>query len=175
MTMNISQLMQARYSVRAYLSTAVEEEKLEQILQAGRMAPTAANQQPNRFLVLRTPESLQKLSKAANAHGAPLVILVCADQNTAWTRPFDGHSMVDIDATIATDHMMLCAWDLGIASCWLTYFDPQVLAAQFNLPPHLVPVNLLALGYSADANPPAPQRHQQTRKPLHQLVSYEHF
>ena len=103
---------------------------------------------------------------------SPLVMLVCADLDTAWVRPFDGKNMVDIDASIVTDHMMLTATELGLGSCWITYFDPEAIRAAFNLPENLVPVNILAIGYAAD-KPQSPDRHTQTRKALNQTVTFE--
>jgi Nitroreductase len=173
--MNFIQLAEKRYSVRSYHSKAVESEKIETILKAGWLAPTAANQQPNQFLVINTAEGFIRLAKGTHAHQAPLAIIVCADKSLAWKRPFDDHIMTEIDATIATDHMMLCAEDLGLASCWLTYFDPEVIRREFNIPDILIPVNILAIGYSADPTPQSANRHEKTRKPFAQIVKYNSF
>lgn len=170
--MTFIDLAKKRYSVRNYQNTAIETEKLDTILQAGRVAPTAANLQPVHFVVANDSESLQKLKKGTNAHNAPLAIIVCADKTTAWVRPFDQHSMVEIDATIATDHMMMCAGDLGLASCWLTYFDPETIRREFKIPTNLVIVNILVIGYSADKTPQSPERHSQYRKPITQMVTF---
>jgi len=120
-------LAKSRYSVRKYENREVEAEKLTAILEAGRIAPTAGNQQPCIFLVLNNEESIEKLCKACSPHGAPLAIVVCAEKTTAWVRPFDKANMSEIDTTIAADHMMMCAQDLGLSSCWITYFDPNLL------------------------------------------------
>ena len=72
----------------------------------------------------------------------------------------------------STDHMMLTATELGLGSCWITYFDPEAIRAAFNLPENLVPVNILAIGYAAD-KPQSPDRHTQTRKALNQTVTFE--
>ena len=90
-------------------------------------APTAANLQPVRLLVIQEEEGLEKLSKAANVYHAPLVIVVCADHDKARVRPFDQKQTCDIDASILTDHMMLQAADLGFGSVWICYFKPDVL------------------------------------------------
>jgi nitroreductase len=167
-------LAKSRYSVRKYENRAVEAEKLNAILEAGRVAPTAANKQPCIFLVLNNKESIEKLCKACNPHGAPLAIIICADKNTAWVRPFDKANMVEIDSTIAADHIMMCAQDLGLSSCWITYFDPKIARKEFNIPDNIVPVNILAIGYGAD-DPQSPDRHTQTRKPLDSIVRYSTF
>ena len=171
--MTFIHLAENRYSVRVYQKKEVETEKLDTILKAGWVAPSAGNQQPNQFVVVNTTENQAKLSKGVSAHGAPLAIIVCTDEDVAWKRPFDGHSMVDIDATIATDHMMMCAEDLGLATCWLTYFDPKVICTEFNIPPNLIPVSILAIGYSADEKPQSPERHTTTRNA--QIIKYGAF
>lgn len=173
--MNTLDLLKRRYSVREYKTDAVEQMKLDTILEAARVAPTAANQQPIQLLVVNTKVGMEKLSNATNPHGAPMAIIVCANKDVAWIRPFDNHSMVDIDATIAADHMMLCAGDLGLSTCWLTYFQPNVLRREFNIPDSLIPVNILVIGYSADPKPQSSERHSRTRKPLNELVAYGTF
>lgn len=167
--MDFLQLARERYSVRKYASTPVEAEKLQRILEAGRVAPTAANFQPQRFLVVSTSEGLRSLALAANIHGAPLAIVVCGLKDKAWKRPQDGHQMVDIDTTIATTHMMLQAWSEGIGSCWITWFDPAIVRREFSLPDHVTPVNILVLGY-AEGPAQTPCRHQQQRIPLTDMV-----
>jgi len=167
-------LAKSRYSVRKYENRAVEADKLTAILEAGRIAPTAGNQQPCIFLVLNNEESIEKLCKACSPHGAPLAIVICAEKTTAWVRPFDKANMSEIDTTIAADHMMMCAQDLGLSSCWITYFDPKIVRKEFNIPDNIVPVNILVIGYSAD-EPQSPDRHDETRKPLDSMVKYSSF
>jgi len=171
---NFGELAKSRYSVRKYLDKAVETEKLNVILEAGRVAPTAANKQPCVFLILNDRETIEKLSQACDPHGAPLAIVVCANKRTAWVRPYDKASMIEIDSTIATDHMMMCAQDLGLSSCWITYFNPAVLRKDFNIPEELVPVNILVIGYGDD-KPQSSDRHTQTRKSLNSIVKYSTF
>ena len=168
------ELAKSRYSVRKYQNRAVETEKLTAILEAGRVAPTAANKQPCVFLVLNDKETIEKLTHACNPHGAPLAIVVCADKNIAWVRPFDNASMIEVDSTIAADHIMMCAQNLGLSSCWITYFDPAIIRKDFNIPDNLVPVNILVIGYGDD-NPQSPDRHERTRKSLNSIVKYTTF
>lgn len=172
--MNFLDLAKKRYSVRKYENKSVEAEKLNAILESGRVAPTAANQQPCTFLVLNGEAEVSKLSGACSPHGAPLAIIVCADKDTAWVRPFDNASMVEVDSSIAATHMMLCAEDLGLSSCWITYFDPAIVRKTFNIPANLIPVNILVIGYNADKGQ-SPERHSQTRKPLDAIVKYSTF
>ncbi len=170
--MSFLDLAKSRYSVRDFQSKKVQNEKLLDILEAGRVAPTAANQQSQRLIVVQEPDGLSKLSKATNIYGAPLAIIVCSDRNVAWERPFDGKSMVDIDASIITDHMMLQATDLGLGSLWITFFKPDVIKKEFNLPENLEPINILALGYK-NGESLSPDRHNMTRYPLNKTVFFE--
>lgn len=104
-------------------------------------------------------------------YGAPVAIVVCADRSKAWKRPFDGMITTDIDASILTDHMMLEATEQGLGSVWICYFKADVLKKEINLPEHLEPINILAIGYSdkpeADKN-----RHSTQRMPIEDLVTY---
>ncbi len=170
--MDFMELAKRRCSVRAYEDRKVEPEKLERILEAARIAPTAKNLQPVKLLAVQSGEGLEKVGKAANIYGAPLAIIVCADHQRAWTRPFDGKRSTDIDASILTDHMMLEATELGLGSVWICFFKPDVLREEFSLPEHLEPVNILAVGYASGA-PASPDRHDKTRVPMDELVSYE--
>lgn len=169
--MSLIDLMKARYSVRQYQSTPVEEEKLMAVLEAGRVAPTAANRQPQRIYVVRTPEALGKLAKAANIHNPPLALIVCADKSEAWVRPIDQKDSCDIDASIVTDHMMLRATELGLGSLWICMLDPEIVRKEFALPENIVPVNILVLGY-ADCEPASPDRHDAARKALEETVRF---
>ena len=170
--MDFIEIAKKRYSVRGYQDKKVEEEKLEKILEAAHVAPTAANLQPIRLIVVQSREGLAKIGKGANLYGAPLAVIVCADHGKAWVRPFDKKQTADIDASILTDHMMLQATELGLGSVWICYFKPDVISREFGLPDNLEPVNILAVGYS-DEEAADPERHSQTRIPMEELVSYE--
>ncbi|MDO4322384.1 MAG: nitroreductase family protein [Lachnospiraceae bacterium] len=170
--MNFLELAKTRYSVRNYMEKKVEQEKLDKILEAAHVAPTAANLQPVHLIVVREEKGLEKISRAADIYGAPLAIIVCTDTARNWKRPFDGKRTTDIDASILTDHMMLEATELGLGSVWICYFKPDVIKEEFCLPDNLEPVNILAVGYSA-GTAADPQRHSKMRKPLDKLVSYE--
>lgn len=170
--MNFLEIAKKRYSVRSYTGKKVEQEKLDKILLAAHVAPTAANMQPVKLIVVQSDEGLNKVGKAANIYGAPLAIIVCCEHEKAWTRPFDRKQTVDIDASILTDHMMIEATELGLGSVWICYFKPDVIQKEFDLPDTLEPVNILAVGYS-DESPADPERHATQRVPLSDLVYYE--
>lgn len=170
--MSFLDIAKSRYSVRKYNSRKVEREKLEKILSAAHAAPTAANLQPVRLIVVQEAEGLNKIGKAANIYGAPLAVIVCSDHAKAWVRPFDKKQTADIDASIITDHMMLEAAELGLGTLWVCYFKPDVIRQEFRLPDTLEPINILAVGYS-DESPADPERHSTQRIPLSELVHYE--
>ena len=170
--MDFIEIAKKRSSVRGYQDKKVEEEKLQKILEAAHVAPTAANLQPVRLIAVQGSEGLAKIGKGANLYGAPLAVIVCADHGKAWVRPFDKKQTADIDASILTDHMMLQATELGLGSVWICYFKPDVIRREFGLPDNLEPVNILAVGYS-DEEAAAPEPHLQTRIPVEELVSYE--
>ena len=117
--MELLEIAKKRFSVRSYTNQKVEPEKLNKILEAAHVAPTAANLQPIRLIVAQSEEALAKIGMAANIYGAPLAIIVCADHDKAWVRPFDKKQTGDIDASILTDHMMFQATELGLGSVWV--------------------------------------------------------
>ena len=170
--MKFLDIAKTRYSVRSYKNKRVEKEKLDKILESAHVAPTAANLQPVRLLVVQEKEGLDKIGKAANIYHAPLAIIVCCDHSVAWKRPFDNKQTTDIDASIVTDHMMLEATELGLGTVWVCYFKPEIIKKEFKLPDTLEPVNILVIGYS-DEEPLPLDRHSESRIPLSQLVSYE--
>jgi len=111
---------------------------------------------------------------AARAISGRCAIIVCADTGQAWERKYDGKVIGDIDASIVTDHMMLCAASLGLDTLWICMFKPEAVRAEFNLPEHVEPVNILLVGYGAGI-PADPGRHELLRKPLSETVVEERF
>ena len=170
--MEFLEIAKKRYACRKYSDKKVEKEKLEKILEAGRVAPTAANLQPQKILIMQKKESLDKLGKGANIYNAPLAFVICSDKTKVWKRPFDGKDMADIDASIVTDHMMLEAASIGLNSVWICYFNPEIIKSEFNIPDNLEPINILAIGYS-DENRSA--GHLDTRKPIEEISIFETF
>lgn len=168
--MNILEIAKKRFSTRSYLDKEISQETLDIILDAAHVAPTAANLQPVRLIVVKSNEAKAKLSKAANIYNAPIAIIVCADTSKSWERPFDGMKTTDIDASIITDHMMLTATEQGLGSVWICYFKPDVVKSEFNLPENLEPINILALGYTNEKANPA--RHSSQRIPKEELISF---
>lgn len=169
--MDFLTMAKTRYSVRQYKDIPVEAEKLQKILEAGRIAPTATNAQPQKVYVLQSKEALDKAKEAARFYDAPVLLVVCADKDSAWVRKYDGMNSYQIDASIVTDHMMLQATELGLGTLWICWFKEEVIREALNLPENIVPVNLLAVGY-ADGEAASPERHSEKRKPLEETVTY---
>ena len=169
--MDFQDLIAKRYSVRAYKSDAVEEDKLQKVLAAACLAPTAHNNQPFQFVVLHTAgreEDIKRIYKRDWLCRAPLVIAACAVTSAAWSR-MDNKNYGEVDTTIAMDHLILAATNLGLGTCWIAAFDPQALREILGLPEGVEPVVLTPLGYPADQ--PAVKK----RKPLAELVRYDHW
>ncbi|MDR1352118.1 MAG: nitroreductase family protein [Treponema sp.] len=170
--MDFKELAARRYSVRQFKQAPVEKEKLDLVLEAGRNAPTAANKQPQRILVITEAEGLKKVDDCTPCRfGAPAVLLVCFDKGGSWVRPFDGEHSGWVDASIVTTHMMLQAADIGLGSTWVMYFDAAKIRAAFALPENIIPAALLPLGCPADDAAPA-DRHND-RQPRDKLVFFE--
>lgn len=161
--MDFMRLANERFSVRSFLNKPVEPEKIDIILRAGQVAPTACNKQPQRIYVIQSEEALKKLQNCKMSHfGETLALLVCVDTRECWERDYDGKNSGDIDGAIVTTHMMLSAWELGIGSTWIMHFIPEAIRCEFDIPEYEEPVSLLVMGYAADDAEPA-VFHTQTR------------
>ncbi len=161
-------LIEARYSVRAYTSQPVEPEKLQRVLRAAQLAPTAANYQPFRIVVITTASREAQLRRVYHRDWfvqAPLVVAVCSVPSEGWVRR-DGKNYVDVDATIAMDHLVLAAAAEGLGTCWVAAFNPDAARALLQMPDSIEPLAFTPLGYPADK--PGPK----IRKPLSALVTY---
>jgi nitroreductase len=167
--MEFPELIQKRYSVRAYRPDQVEEDKLNRILEAARMAPSACNLQPFQIIVAhsagRENEFLRIYPREWFVQ-APLILCVCGLPSSAWVRK-DGRNYFETDAAIAMDHMILAATDEGLGTCWIAAFDAAAAREVLRLPKNVEPLLFTPLGYAADL-PSAKER-----KPLSVLVRYE--
>jgi nitroreductase len=166
-------LARQRFSSRKYLNQPVEEDKLIKVLEAGRIAPSAANKQPWIFYVIRDDKNRSTISSAYHRDWlkhAPVIIVACADHTKAWIRS-DGKDHCNIDLAIAIDHMTLQAAELGLATCWICNFNPVRCKEILNLPDHMEPVAIIPLAYPEDSADP--NRHITARKPLSDIVRWE--
>ena len=158
------ELATERFSVRNFSDRQVEEEKLEKILQAAKVAPTAVNFQPQKLYVIRSREAIERLAAIRPLFGAPLAVIICYDDKISWKNTRDnGHDSGEVDAAIITTHMMLEAWELGIGSCWMGAFSPADVAKEFGIPENEHPVAILPLGYAAEDCKPS-DRHLKYRE-----------
>ena len=167
--MQFRELITRRYSVRAYKPDPVEADKLQFVLEAARLAPTAANRQPFQLIVIQTASRQAELQRIYGREWftqAPLVICACGVPSQAWVRG-DGRSYVDVDVAIAMDHLILAAADIGLGTCWVANFNPATAREVLHLPAEWEPIAFTPLGYPAD------QPRSKERKPLSELVRYE--
>ena len=157
--MSFFELAKERYSERFFDSKPVEQEKLDKILEAGRLVPTACNYQPQKFYVIRSEEAMAKLKTVTPFHyNAPLVLLICYDLREVWTNPGDrfyqNYNSGEQDASIAATTMMYEAEELGVHTIWVRGFDSRSVVDTFGLPEHMIPVMMLGLGYPNDKAKP---------------------
>jgi len=170
--MSFLELAGRRYSVRAYEPDPVAAADLQMVLEAACLAPTAANRQPFRVLVIKTTgrqESLKRIYGPDWFVQAPLVLAVCGVRDEGWVRSSDQQPYLYVDAAIVMDHIALAATDLGLGTCWIAAFNPAAAREELGLPDGVVPIVFSPLGYPADA--PGPKK----RKALEALVKYDRW
>ena len=168
--MEFDRVIKERSATRKFSDKKVEQEKLDMILEAGRLAPTAKNLQPFQIYVINSSEGLAKIDKASPCrYNAPVVLLVCGDKEIAFAK--GNHSIYEMDVSIVTTHMMLKATDIGVDNIWVEMFDESVLRLEFDIPDNLVPVCLLPIGYKALDCPESINHNK--RKSIDDLVVYK--
>ena len=154
--MNFNELAKARYSCRKFSDKAVDKEKIDYILKAAQLAPTAVNFQPQKIYVIESKDALAKVDGCTKyGFNAPLNFLVCYDKEASWKRGYDGEDFGFVDASIIITHMMLAATEQGIGTTWVGSFDPAKAREAFNLPENIIPVSFLPTGYPAENAHPA--------------------
>jgi nitroreductase len=167
--MDVYEAIEKRRSIRAYKNRPVEQDKLDRILEAARLAPSASNRQEWRFIVVRDGAIRQRLMSAAGNQGfvgqAPVVIACCAETDGHIMRC--GQACYPIDVAIAVDHLTLAAAEEGLGTCWIGSFSEPEVKEALGIPASIRVVQLLTLGY-ADAAPKP-----RLRKTLKEIVCYE--
>ena len=154
--MNFLKLAGERYSCRKFSDRSVEAEKINSILAAAGIAPTAKNYQPFRIYYLRSVEALEKIRGITKmTYQAPVVFLICTVPGEGWVNEFDeSFNSSEFDAGIMITHMMLAAQDLGLGSLCACWFDPFQVRDAFSVPATEQPIALLSVGYpDAKAHP----------------------
>jgi nitroreductase len=168
--MTVLEAIRKRYSCRIYLDKPIEPEKLEQIFEAARLAPSAKNLQDWRFVVVTDKEKKRKLSEAANnqkfIENAGVIIVACSNSKEVMRC---GQSIGPIDVAIALEHIALQATELGLATCWIGSFYPEKVRPIVEIPKDITIVELMALGYPADS------LKFRTREPMNKILFYERW
>lgn len=170
--MEFIELAKSRYSVRSFSTKQIENEKLNRILEAAKISPTAANRQPQKIYVLQSEKALKQINSVCRCiFDAPTVLLIVSDETLTWKNPFSSnYNTGDIDCSIICTHMMLQAWELGIGSCWVGYFDVEQVEKAMGLPDNEKLVAILPIGYPSETSEPSPMHY--SRKELDQTVEY---
>jgi len=169
--MEFLELAKKRYSCRDYKSDPVEDDKLQQILEAARLAPTACNLQPFKLVVIHTKgreAELRRIYSSSWFTQAPVIICACGITSESWKRR-DGKDYCEVDATIAMDHLILAAASLGLGTCWIGAFNPDSAREILGLPGNVEPIAFTPLGYPAD------QPGGKSRKSLNEIVRHERW
>ena len=156
---NFLDLAKERYSVRKFTDKPIEKDKLEKILEAAKVAPTAKNLQPVKIYVIQSEEALEKINGLTRCiFGAKTVFLIAYDKEKEWHNPLEeGVKSGQEDASIVATHMMMEAADLGIGTCWVNFFPNTETAKAFGLSDNLVPVLLMPAGYADPDCKPSPR------------------
>ena len=148
--MTFMELAKSRYSVRGFKDTPIEEEKLAAILEAGRIAPTACNNQPQHIYVAKSADAVAKMRTISPCtYNAPVILAICYNANV------QAANFGEQDASIVCTHMMLEAWEQGIGSCWVGMFNDAEVSKALELPDNIHVAALLPMGYPAETAKPA--------------------
>ncbi|MFV0535975.1 MAG: nitroreductase family protein [Dysgonomonas sp.] len=172
--MQLKNLIESRYSVRAYLPNVVEREKIDYILECARLSPSACNLQPWKFYIITDPVLKQKVEESYNREwfkSAPIHIIVCKDTSTSWKRTAtDGKDFSDVDAAIAAEHICLATAEQGLGTCWICNFNPDILNKALDLPPHIEAIAIFPIGYVNEEKSISPSK---VRKPLTDITEWK--
>jgi nitroreductase len=166
--MTVLDAIRKRYSCRAYQDKPIEREKLEQILEAARLAPSAKNLQDWRFVAVTDKETKRKIAQAANnqtfLQNAGAIIVACSISNEVMRC---GQAVGPIDVAIALEHIALQAAELGLATCWIGSFYPEKVRPIVGIPEDVAIIELMAVGYPADS------KKEPNRQAIEKVVCYE--
>jgi len=171
--MEYTDLIKSRASVRNYdANRTVDKEILEKILDAGRLAPSACNIQPWKFLIISTPDLLEKVKASYNREwfkNAPHVLAVVGYRDQAWKRSYDGYNSIETDVAIAMTHIMLAAENEGVGTCWIAAYDPAKLRETLDLHVDQLVFGITPLGYPKCGYEKASSK---KRKPLSEIADF---
>lgn len=169
--MDFEEVIKNRYSCKKYSDKKVEKEKLDKILEAGRLAPTAKNLQEYHIYVIQSEKNLKKVDEVTPCrYGASTVLLVTYDKTNVFTYPGGSRDSGIEDATIVATHMMLAAKNQGVESCWINFLDPDITHKKFRLPAKEEVLMMLDIGYPAEDCEINPLHNK--RKDLSEIVTF---
>lgn len=165
--MNFIELCQQRYSVRSYHPLAIEQEKLDYVLQCARLAPSAVNFQPWKLQLITNKKEMDAVKQCYNRSWFETVstcIIIYKNKEQEWVRKQDLKPHGDIDVAIITEHICLAAAEQGLGTCWVCNFNREELFNQFEIPDYLEPVVIIPIGYPSD------EAKEKQRKPMDELM-----
>lgn len=171
--MEIDKIIKDRFSVRKFSSKEIEQEKIDEIMEMARLAPTACNLQPQKIYVIKSNEAKEKIKSVCRmTFDAPIILLFCCDMDIVWkNRREDNYSTAEMDLSIVGTYAMLKAWDLGIGSCWVRAFKTNDIKNVLELPENINPIFMMPIGYIADDCEPNKELHF-SRKSVEEVVKY---
>lgn len=167
--MDFEKLVNERYTVRQFTSEKLDKAQILKIIEAGRRAPSAKNNQPLKIYTCVTPGSLMMIDQVSPCrYGAPVAFIICSSKDKAWSK--EGYSSYDTDASICTTYMMLESANLGLGSVWVGMFDTEKTKKEFKIPDEYTPIAMLMVGHKPDGCKPLPSHNQ--RKIMTELVEF---
>ena len=162
---------ESRFSVRKFSEKPVEQEKIDALLKAVQIAPTAENKQPQKIYIITKEEDRKKLKSVTKyAFNAPMYFLVCCDKNKAWKHETEDYYSTEIDGTISITHIILEAHDLGLGSVVVRSFETENMRKLFGIPENMIPIALLPIGYPKEGVKPSKWHIQ--KKDVKELAEY---
>jgi len=171
--MDFYKLIENRESIRDYNpGKAVSNEVLNRILNAGRLAPSASNRQPWKFVMVSSPSKLVEVRECYHREWfkqAPYILVVVGNKSESWVRKYDSYNSIEVDLTIAMDHMILAAENEGVGTCWVIAYDYDILAKAIGLKENEVIYCITPLGYQ---NEGFKKKKNKKRKSLDEIVRW---
>ena len=165
------ELAESRFSVRKFSEKQVEQEKIDALLRAVQIAPTAENKQPQKIYIITKEEDRKKLKTVTKfAFNAPMYFLVCCDRNKAWKHNTEDYYSTEIDGTISITHIILEAHELGLGSVVVRSFETEKIRKLYNIPENMIPIALLPIGYPKEGVKPSKWHIQ--KKDVKELAEY---
>ena len=166
--MNLLTIISKRRSVREFTKDEIEQDKIDYIMECARLAPSAVNLQPWKFIIVKSDEKKELLHQCYHREWfvhAPLYIIALEDTTQSWKRSSDSKDHGEIDVTIAVEHIVLAAEEKGLGTCWVCNFKVDLCKELFNLPENLVPIAIIPIGYPAKE-----QEEVSNRKAMQEII-----